>query len=94
MQTKLMKLSILEIVKTFVAADDGSRIELVTLDWLLVFPAVLVFVIVAVQLRGLREYIDFYSVVTLDELGRIVATYLFDRQAFSIVSLSFFCSNA
>jgi hypothetical protein len=47
-------------------------------------------VIVTVQLRGLREYIDFYSVATLDELGRIVAAYLFDRQAFSIVSLSFF----
>jgi len=28
--------------------------------------------------------------IAIDELGRIVAAFLFDRQAFSIVSLSFF----
>jgi hypothetical protein len=32
-------------------------------------------VIVAIQLRDLRGYIDFYSVAILDELGRIVAAY-------------------
>lgn len=46
--------------------------------------------IVAVQLRDLRGCIDFYLVAILDELGTIVAAYLLDRQAFSIVSLSFF----
>jgi hypothetical protein len=32
-------------------------------------------VIVAVQLEGLKERIDFYSVAIVDELGRIVAAF-------------------
>ena len=85
-----MKLLPLEILKTFAVGDDGSRIKLAIVGWQQVFLSALVFVIVIVQLRGSREYIDFYSVAILNELGRIVATYLLDRQAFSIVSLSFF----
>ena len=66
-----MKLIILEILKTFVTGDDGSQIELVTVDWQQVSLTVLVFVIVVVQLGGSVGYIDSYSVVFADGSDRI-----------------------
>ncbi len=66
-----MKLTILEILKTFAADDDGSQIELVTVDWPQVFLTVLVFVIVVVQLKCLVRCIDSYSVVFVDGSDRI-----------------------
>jgi hypothetical protein len=61
----------LEILKAFATGDDGSQIELVTVDWQQVFLTVLVFVIVVVQLEGLVGCIDSYSVVFADGSDRI-----------------------
>jgi len=67
-----MKLTTLEILETFATGgDDGSQIELVTVDWQQVFLTVLVFVIVVVQLKCLVRCIDLYSVVFADGSDRI-----------------------
>ena len=66
-----MKLTTLEILKTFATGDDGSQIELVTVDWQQVFLTVLVFMIVVVLLRGLVGCIDSCSVVFVNGSGKI-----------------------
>ena len=62
MQTKLLKLLTLEILKTFVVGDGGSQIKFVMVDWQQVFLAELVFALVVVQLRDLVVCIDLYLV--------------------------------